>query len=108
MTDNLIVFITSGDPAEAAKIAHALVEKRLAACVNIVPQVRSIYRWEAKVVEDTTECLMMVKTSRAHFDAMMAEVQRLHTYQVPEIVAVPIIAGAENYLAWLAASLQQP
>jgi periplasmic divalent cation tolerance protein len=51
---------------------------------------------------------MMVKTSRAHFDAMMAEVQRLHTYQVPEIVAVPIIAGAENYLAWLAASLQQP
>ena len=105
MTDKLIVFVTSANVAEAEVIARALVENRLAACVNIVPQVRSIYRWEGKV-EDSAECLLLVKTSRALFEQVRAEVQRLHRYQVPEIIAVPIEQGAENYLAWLSAELR--
>ena len=104
MSDKLIVFVTSADVPEAQKIARALVENRLAACVNIVPQVRSIYRWEGKV-EDSAECLLLVKTSRPLFERVRAEVQRLHSYQVPEIIAVPIEQGAENYLAWLTDSL---
>lgn len=105
MSDKLIVFVTSADVAEAEMMARALVENCLAACVNIVPQVRSIYRWEGKV-EDSTECLLLVKTSRALFEQVRAEVQRLHSYQVPEIIAVPIEQGAENYLAWLSDCLK--
>jgi len=105
VSDKLIVFVTSANVAEAEVIARALVENRLAACVNIVPQVRSIYRWEGKV-EDSTECLLLVKTSRALFEQVRAEVQRLHSYQVPEIIAVPIEQGAENYLAWLSDCLK--
>ncbi len=105
MNDYLIVFVTSADTAEAEKIGRALVENRLAACVNIVPHVRSIYRWEGKI-EEGNECLLLIKTSRALFEQLRGEVQRLHSYQVPEIVAVSIEQGSEKYLAWLSASIK--
>ena len=105
MTDKVIVYVTSAKLDECEAIARSLVEKRMAACVNVVSQVRSFYRWEGKVQEDP-EYLMMMKTSRELFPAVRAEVERLHSYHVPEVVCVPILEGSENYLAWLADALR--
>ncbi len=107
MTDKLIVFVTCASPREAKKIAHALVQARLAACANIVHGVRSIYRWKGKV-ESAAETLILLKTSRRRFPALRREVERLHSYDTPEIIALPITAGARKYLAWLDDCLRQP
>ena len=96
-----ILILTTADSMELAqRIALALVEAGNAACVNIVAGIRSIYRWEGKVC-DEGEFLMLVKTSSDHFEAVRAHIRRLHTYQVPEIIAVPISAGDNDYLRWL-------
>jgi periplasmic divalent cation tolerance protein len=100
MTEFLIVFITAPKEEEAAGIARELVGSRLAACVNIVKDIRSIYRWQGKM-EDEAEVLMIVKTRRELFEALMKRVKELHSYTVPEILALPVIAGAEDYLKWL-------
>lgn len=101
MTDKIVVLVTCGSVREAKKIARALVEKRLAACGNILEApVRSIYRWKGKV-ESARECLLILKTSRARFAALQAEVKRLHSYDVPEIIALPITAGSAEYLKWI-------
>jgi periplasmic divalent cation tolerance protein len=105
MTDKLMVLVTCGSAGEARKIARALVEQRLAACGNIVPRVQSIYRWKGKV-ESAGETLIILKTSRRRFPALRRAVERLHSYDTPEIVALPIAAGARKYLAWLAESLR--
>lgn len=105
MTDKVVVFVTSKDAAESEKIAHALVEKRLAACVNILPQIRSFYRWEGKI-QDDPEYLMVIKTSRELFSAVRAEVERLHSYHVPEVICLPIVEGSSNYLTWLGECLR--
>ena len=94
------VFITASNEDEAARIAHALVEARLAACVNIVKGIRSVYRWEGKV-EDDSEVLMIVKTQKILFDQLANKVMEHHSYSVPEIIALPIVAGLENYMKWL-------
>jgi len=97
---NIAVFITASNEDEAANIARALVEGRLAACVNIVRNLRSIYRWQGKV-EDESEVLMIVKTQSSLFDSLSKIVKELHSYTVPEIIALPIVDGSEDYLKWL-------
>ncbi len=99
-TDEIVIFITAPNENEAAKIARSLVEARLAACVNIIKNIRSIYTWQGNV-EDDAETLMIVKTQKSLFDALSAKVKEIHSYEVPEIIALPIIEGAEDYLKWL-------
>jgi periplasmic divalent cation tolerance protein len=98
--DNLIVFITASGEDEAAKISRAVVEARLAGCVNIIKNMRSIYSWEGKI-EDEAEVLMIAKTQKHLFDSLMKKVKTLHSYKVPEIIAMPIVDGSEDYLKWL-------
>jgi periplasmic divalent cation tolerance protein len=101
MTNNRIVLTTAGSQEEAQKIARALVERRLAACVNIVPQVRSIYRWQEKV-ETAEECLLVIKTTRAAFDSVRFAIRELHSYDLPECICLAIEDGSKEYLDWIA------
>jgi periplasmic divalent cation tolerance protein len=98
--DEILVLSTADTPELAQKIAAALVEANEAACVNIVPGIRSIYRWEGKVC-DETEYLLLIKSTADRFDAINARIHQLHTYQVPEVIAVPITAGDPAYLKWI-------
>jgi periplasmic divalent cation tolerance protein len=100
MTEYIVVYITASGEEEAEKIARVLLENKLAACVNVVRGVRSIYRWQGKI-EDGAEVLMIVKSRRAHFERLTAAVKKLHSYSVPEIIALPVVEGSEEYLAWL-------
>jgi len=100
MTDKIVVLTTTGSADEAARIARVLVEKRLAACVNVMPAGRSFYRWKG-VIEDEQESLLVIKSSRSMFDQLRVEIEKLHSYEVPEIIAVPIVDGSEGYLEWL-------
>ena len=104
MTDKIIVLVTGGSVRECKKIARQLLDKRLIACANLIPMVNSLYRWQGKIA-DEKECLMILKSAREHFPALRAEVEKLHSYSVPEIIALPIIEGSPNYLEWLAKSL---
>lgn len=106
MTDALVVLVTVPDAGTAAGLARALVEERLAACGNVVPGLRSIYRWEGQV-HDEAEALLVLKTTRARFEALREAVLRMHPYQVPEVIAVPVEAGSAPYLAWLAAQVER-
>jgi len=106
MTDKIIVFNTCGSAEEAERIARALVSKRLAACVNLLPAVRSIYRWKG-AVEDAQETLLVIKSSRALFDELRAEIEKLHSYEVAEVIAIPIVDGSEAYLEWLGRELAE-
>jgi periplasmic divalent cation tolerance protein len=100
--DYVVVVVTCASAGEARRIARGVVTRRLAACVNVLPTaVESIYRWKGKI-ETAREVLLVIKSSRKHLAALQAEVQRLHSYEVPEIIALPIIAGSPAYLAWLA------
>jgi periplasmic divalent cation tolerance protein len=105
MTDALVVLVTTPSAERAAEIARAVVEERLAACGNVVPGLRSIYRWEGKV-QDDAEALLVLKTTRARFDALRDRVLALHPYEVPEVIALPIEAGSARYLAWIADETQ--
>lgn len=100
MANALEVHITAPDREQAAALARTLVEERLAACVNIVGAVRSIYRWEGRIDEDD-EVLCLVKTRRELFAALTARVHALHPYEVPQILAFEIVDGSLAYLAWL-------
>jgi periplasmic divalent cation tolerance protein len=100
MTDKIVVFSTAASAEEAEKIARSLVEARLAACVNVIREVRSFYRWQGKT-EDAAEWLLVIKSSREHFDALRAAVEKLHSYDVPEVIALPVVDGARNYLNWM-------
>lgn len=105
MTDKVIVFVTCANAEEGAKIARALVTQRLAACVNISSPIRSIYRWQGKLSDDQ-EVLLVIKTARPLFDRVRRLVEKLHSYQVPEVVCLPIIDAAPNYLNWLTSSVR--
>lgn len=96
----IVVYITAPGEEDAAKIARSLVEGKLVACVNIVRGLRSIYTWQGKI-EDETEVLMICKTRKELFDPLQARVKALHSYTVPEIIALPVVAGSADYLAWL-------
>ncbi len=102
MTDAVVVLVTMPTPERAAEMARAVVEERLAACGNVVPGLRSIYRWEGKL-EDEPEALLLLKTTRDRFEALRARILALHPYQVPEVIALPVEAGSAPYLAWIAA-----
>jgi periplasmic divalent cation tolerance protein len=100
MTDKVIVLTTCGKSEDAEKLAQALVEKRLAACVNVVSGVRSFYRWQGKI-ENDAEFLLIAKTARGLVDQLRQELEKIHPYELPELVVAPIIDGSPNYLAWL-------
>ena len=102
MGGHVIVMTTVSSEDEGAKIAHELVGRRLAACVNVSSPVRSVYRWKGKV-EEATERVLMIKTLRENVDRVKEAIGKLHSYELPEVVAVPIEAGDETYLNWLAA-----
>ncbi len=104
MTDKIVVFVTAGSLRESKKIARRLVESRLAACVNITSPIRSIYRWQDKI-EDAGEYVLIIKTRRDLFESVRAVVAKIHTYTTPEIISVPIVDGAADYLEWLDRSL---
>ncbi|MBM3774124.1 MAG: divalent-cation tolerance protein CutA [Acidobacteria bacterium] len=104
MTDKIVVLTTCSSPEDGERIARRLVESRLAACVNILPSMRSFYRWEGRVQADA-ELLLLIKSSRAAFDRLRSEIEQLHPYQVPEIIALPIVDGSRNYLGWLDAEV---
>jgi periplasmic divalent cation tolerance protein len=102
MTEALVVLVTTPTVERAAEIARAVVEERLAACGNVVPGLRSIYRWEGRI-QDEAEALLVLKTTRARLEALRERVVALHPYDVPEVIAVPVEAGNAPYLAWIAA-----
>jgi len=104
VTEALLVLVTVPTAEQAAALARALVEERLAACGNVVPGLRSIYRWEGQV-HDEAEALLLLKTTRARFEPLRQAVLRLHPYQVPEVLALPVEAGSAPYLEWLAAQV---
>lgn len=95
-----VVLTTAGSQEEAQKIAHALVERKLAACVNIVPRIESVYRWQGKV-ESTTEWLLIVKTTAEAFPSVRDAIKELHSYDLPECVMLEIADGSEAYLGWI-------
>ena len=100
-----IVLVTCGSKAEATKIARALVEQRLAACVNVLTApIESIYRWKGRT-ESAKEFLLVIKSTQSRFAAIRREIAKLHSYEVPEIIALPISAGSPQYLKWLAESV---
>jgi periplasmic divalent cation tolerance protein len=105
MSRSVIVLVTCGAAKEVKLIANALVRKRLAACVNILAStVQSIYRWKGKI-ETAKEYLLLIKTSQIRFASLEKEIRRLHSYEVPEIIALPIATGSKPYLKWLGESL---
>ena len=107
MTDKIVVYVTCGKLEEAQSLASTLVEKRLAACVSVLPGVNSWYWWEGKVTRDE-ELLLIVKTSRTQFRQLEKEIQRVHSYSVPEIIALPIVEGSQDYLDWMGNAMEKP
>jgi len=99
-TDAIVVFMTAASGEEAERIAEMLVERRLAACVQILPEMKSVYRWQGKI-ERQREVLLIAKTTRTKFQELERRVRGAHSYEIPEIVALPVIAGSASYLQWL-------
>jgi periplasmic divalent cation tolerance protein len=100
MTDYIVVFVTCASEKEGEKIAQALVQEKLAACVNIVPGLKSVFRWKGKISTEE-EVLLMIKTKDVLFEKLKKRVMELHSYEVPEIIALGILTGYEKYLDWL-------
>ena len=100
MTDKIVVLTTCPAAAEATRIARHLLELRLAACVQLLPAVQSLYHWQG-AIEESSETLLFIKSSRPLFDRLRAEIARLHSYSTPEVIALPVIDGAPGYLSWL-------
>jgi periplasmic divalent cation tolerance protein len=105
MTDKRLVLTTCGSVEEARRIANALVEGQLAACVNIVPQIESVYRWEGKV-ETANEWLLVIKTTSTVFERLRKALTELHSYELPECIALDIADGSKPYLDWISASVK--
>lgn len=96
----VVIFVTTSSPAEARTIGRALVEEKLVACANIIPQIRSIYHWQGEIY-DEPEALMVLKTRSGRIQKVIKKVQSLHSYTVPEVIAFPITAGSKEYLSWI-------
>ena len=98
--EEIIIFITTPSKKEGEKIGHYLVENKLAACANILPKITSIFSWEGKIHNDS-ESLLILKTKRSLFRQVAEEVKKLHSYTVPEIIAIPLVEGSAPYLEWI-------
>jgi len=105
MTDKVLVLSTAGNEAEAEKIAHELIELRLAACVNIVPRIQSVYRWEGKV-ETAEEYLLVIKTTKSRCVEVQNAIRELHSYELPECIVISIESGSAEYLKWIEDSVR--
>lgn len=105
MTDKRLVLTTAGSEEEAHRIAQTLVERRLAACVNIVPRIHSVYRWEGKV-ESADEFLLIIKTTRDREGPVRSAIKELHSYELPECIVIGIEAGSKEYLDWVGESVR--
>ena len=99
-TGKVIVLTTCGDAGEARKIARHLVEARAAACVSIVPGITSVYRWQG-IIEESSELLLVIKSTEAMVERIKEEIARVHSYSVPEVIALPVVEGSPAYLAWI-------
>jgi periplasmic divalent cation tolerance protein len=106
MTEFVVAYVTVGSAEEGERIASTLVEEQLVACVNRIQQVQSIYRWEGRV-ERNEEELLIIKTHRDLFPRLQDRIQELHSYAVPEIIALPILEGSPGYLQWLREQLRE-
>ncbi len=104
MTDKIVVLSTCAEADEAKRLARHLIEQRLAACVNVIRAVDSFYRWQGEIQEEA-EFLLVIKTSRGLFERLRAEWEKQHSYEIPELIALPIVDGAPNYLNWMEAEL---
>ena len=100
---HIVIFVTVQDAAQADKIAGKLAADKLIACANIVPGIRSIFRWKGKV-DRAQEVLLVLKSRRRHFPSIVKTVKALHSYDVPEIIALPIVEGSKDYLNWITES----
>jgi periplasmic divalent cation tolerance protein len=105
MTDKIVVLSTCASAEEAERLARRVIDDRLAACVNVLSPVRSFYRWQGKI-EDSAEWLLIIKSTRDKFDALRAALESAHTYELPEIIAIPVVDGSPNYLSWIERELQ--
>jgi periplasmic divalent cation tolerance protein len=103
--DAIIALTTCADRDEAAALAHSLVAEGLAACVNIMPAVQSVYRWQGHV-EEGQEVMLLIKTSQARFDALAAAIHAQSTYELPELLVVPVSAGSAEFLSWISSSTE--
>ncbi len=102
----IVVFITVPNENEGKKIANYIVENKLGACVNIVSKINSIYYWQGNI-ENDEEYLLIIKTRKDKFDELVKEVKKLHSYTVPEIIAMPILLGSDDYLKWIDETLDR-
>lgn len=100
MTDKVLTYTTCSDVRKAEKLATHLLQNRIAACINVLPGVKSFYRWQGKVETDA-EVLLMIKTSRDLITEVRRVIEKLHDYDLPELIVVPIVDGSPDYLAWL-------
>jgi periplasmic divalent cation tolerance protein len=107
MTDAIVVLMTAGSREEAARIAELLVGARLAACVQLMPEMESVYRWEGQI-ERSPEILLLAKTTQDRFAELEQAVRSLHSYQTPEIIALPVTAASTPYLNWLTSEVKKP
>lgn len=105
MTEALVVITTTETRQDAERLAHLLVERELAACVQILPQITSVYRWQGKV-EQADEFLLFIKSTREAYPELETAIRENHTYQTPEIIALPVEAGSDGYLNWLKAAVR--
>jgi len=105
VTDKVVIFVTAASRAEGRKIARHLVETKLAACVNVSQPIESVYRWEGKIAVEK-EFLLTIKSSRELFAEIKSEIARIHSYQTPEIICLPIVDGSADYLHWISESVK--
>jgi len=105
VTDKVVIFVTAASSGEGKKIARHLVETGLAACVNILQPMESVYRWEGKIAEER-EFLLIIKSTGELFPEIKAEISKIHSYHTPEIICLPVIEGSRNYLQWVSDSVK--
>ena len=104
MSSFLLVFCSCADEQAALRLAKALVEERLAACVNVLPRAQSVYRWEGEIKLES-EYLLLIKTTEERFSSLRDRITEMHSYEVPEVLAIPVWGGSDKYLAWIQASV---
>ena len=106
MQEFIVIFVTTNSPRSAKKISQSLVKKKLVACSNIVNKIESVFRWKGKI-EKSNEVLLILKTKKNLFDRIVQEVKDLHSYETPEIIALPIACGSEDYLEWIEKEVEE-